>query len=234
MSNHVGAGTTFFYPCAGMDAVDPIEQFGSVFDVFVFVDTQYDLTHFHPPHVPGWVEESSSIEVEGPLRGQPKTVVEENAKYRDLAPAWRRSRFVHQGTGREIAVVFRRGFGQYALHELEDQSIGMFLHRGDSSGEGGSGVIFLGNQRLDHPPISMMMDVLKRKLAYPALVGSDGSNTRIPQLRAATTDESVQGFESHCLKWTRWGEMPSQSRERTVIWRVSTDSFAALTARGAA
>lgn len=39
---------------------------------------------------------------------------------------------------RRLKIVRRRGFGQCALSEFADQSIGIFVHRKDSPGDGGS------------------------------------------------------------------------------------------------
>ena len=119
-------------------------------------------------------------------------------------------------------VVQRRGFGQYALHEVPDSSLHMFLHRGDSGGEGGSGAYFLSNHRMAHPPLSMLLNVLKRKLSYPALVGSDGSNTSIQQLSSASTgNESVVQFTSNGMRWRRAGTLQSSKTNQTVIWKVT-------------
>jgi hypothetical protein len=68
---------------------------------------------------------------------------------------------------RRLKIVRRREFGQCALSEFADRSIGIFVHRGDSEGEGGSNLFFLANTPL--------YDKLSRKLADTALVVSDGS-----------------------------------------------------------
>jgi len=45
--------------------------------------------------------------------------------------------------GRRLTVIRRCGYEQYALGEFPNRSIGVFVHRGDSPGEGGSNVCFL-------------------------------------------------------------------------------------------
>jgi len=64
---------------------------------------------------------------------------------------------VNLQTNREISIIRRRGFGQYALNEFPDDSLSIFCHRGDSSGEGGSGVRYLDNIKIKHPPLSMLL-----------------------------------------------------------------------------
>jgi hypothetical protein len=85
--------------------------------------------------------------------------------------------------GRRTKVVRRRGFGQYALAEFPAQSIGVFVQRGDSSGEGGSNVNYLANKKRDHEPLSNLFSKLSCKLSDPALVISDGSNANRKFLR---------------------------------------------------
>lgn len=216
-------GKIFLYPCAGFDTHDSIEAFGSSFDTFIFVDINYRRKSFDVKIPSGWVELEFSVEYEGPWSEQGRTVTEGKRRFRDIKPAWRKSRYRHIDSGREIDVVFRRGFGQYALHELADGSLGMFLHRGDSAGEGGSGVIYLGNRRTSHEQISNLMHVVKKKLGYPALIVSDGSNTKIRELqRAGQGDESIIEFASHGLRWVRIGGMKRRSGDirHSIVWCV--------------
>lgn len=205
----------------------PIRIFGSQFVTFIFVDIRYQFAKFDMPPPAGWKEVTESIVVEGQPVDMMRSVAEGKHRYRELSPAWRRSKYLHKETGRQIDIVFRRGFGQYALHELRDGSLGMFFHRGDSIGECGSGVIYLGNRRMYHPPISMQMEIIKRKLSNPGLIVSDGSNTTIHQLIAASQGhESITSFESHGLEWKRVNVLPPRLRDarRSVVWRVTPQS----------
>lgn len=225
MSEVCRTGPVFIYPCAGRDIVEPVLAFGAQLDTFVFVDIWYQFGRFEMPALPGWHEVSGSVVLEGEPVDEMRSVVVGKRRYREISPAWRRSKYCHDETGRQIGLVFRRGFGQYALHELRDGSLGMFFHRGDSGGEGGSGVIYLGNRRMSHAPISMLMDVVKHKLAYPARIVSDGSNTSIRQLVAAGQgDESVTAFVSHGLHWERVGALSTRvgDSRHSVIWRVTS------------
>jgi hypothetical protein len=62
--------------------------------------------------------------------------------------------------------------------------LGVFMHRGDSQGEGGSNVWFLANRRRDHEPVSNLWDKISIRLADQSIVVTDGSNCRIRQIRA--------------------------------------------------
>lgn len=220
-------GRVFIYPCSGKDVVAPILAFGAHVDIFIFVDINYQFNKFKAPSPSGWSELTDSVTIEGPPVEDIKYVVNDKHKYREVVPAWRRSKYSHAGSGRQIDVIFRRGFGQYALHELNDESLGIFFHRGDSSIEGGSGVYYLRNKRMSHKPISRLMDVIKRKLIYPAYIVSDGSNTKICQLIAAGNgDQSLSNFNSHGLSWERTVDLPSRTGDsrRSVVWRVNKQS----------
>ena len=61
-------------------------------------------------------------------------------------------------------VTLRKGFGQFAILELEDNSLDYFVHRGDGMGEGGNAVFYLGNQKLRYKPISKLFDTLIKKI----------------------------------------------------------------------
>jgi hypothetical protein len=74
-------------------------------------------------------------------------------------------------------IIFRKGYGQYALYELENDSLNCFYHRGDSTGEGGSNVFYLGNRDSRHGPIARLFDRLLLKLTDKALIVTDGSNS---------------------------------------------------------
>lgn len=210
------------YPCAGFDIVDPIRAFGDWFDTFVFVDITYRFDYFRMPALLDWDEVPASVQLEGLAVDRIRMVERGQRRHREIEPAWRRTRHRNPCTGRIIDVVFRRGFGQYALHELRDGMLGMFLHRGDSAGEGGSGICFLGNHRMSHPPLSMLLDVIKRKMETPALIASDGSNTRIREIvDAANGDTAITAFSKYGLAWERTGNLPGRLGRQTVVWRVA-------------
>jgi hypothetical protein len=218
-------GKVFMYPCAGLDIPDIVQTFGTHFDTFLFVDIHYNFRQLVIPVVPGWSEVEGTRRLKGNASDTVRIVQNDTQHYREVEPAWLTVDLQAQSTGRVVQICLRRGFGQYALHELNPGSLAMFLHRGDSTGEGGSNTWFLANLRMRHLPLSMLMNAIKSKLAYPALIGSDGSNTQIRNLReAARGDDGVEQFRSHALVWERDMTLtrPKDSR-RTVIWRVSPD-----------
>lgn len=210
------------YPCAGNDLAEPFDAYARRFDTLLFVDISYGFHHFEPPTFAGWRALRETLSLEGPPTSTMRRVVGQSRTYRDLAPAWWRCQYQHVDTRKTVKLVLRRGFGQYALHELMSGQLGMFLHRGDSPGEGGSGARFLENVSMSHAPLSMLLDVIKTKLSVPGLIGSDGSNTSIRQLmRAAVGDERHVDFVSHGLHWRRVGGLPGRLSRSTVVWKVA-------------
>jgi hypothetical protein len=223
MSKALYPGKVFMYPCSGLDVSQPIGAFGDQFDTFLFVDTQYQFSEFRMPLVEGWREMASSVQIEGPSVDSMRVVDSGNRSYCEIEPAWRRSRYENTETGREISVVLRRGFGQYALHEIIDGTLGMFLHRGDSLGEGGSGVFYLANKPRKHPPLDRLFETIKRKLAKQAFIASDGSNTSIRELFSTAQERSdIAMFNKHNLLWQRMFTLVRPSDRRlTVVWSVT-------------
>jgi hypothetical protein len=124
-------------------------------------------------------------------------ISERGDRYRYLQPSRLLETYLRIGDQRQIAVIRRRGFGQYALsEEFADGSIGVFMHRGDGEGEGGSNVYFLANMPAKYEPLSNLFDKLSRKLANRALIVSDGSNCRIERLRKRDWQREVRGPEA--------------------------------------
>jgi hypothetical protein len=125
----------------------------------------------------------------------------------------------------------RRGFGQYALtNEFSDASIGVFVHRGDSPGEGGSNVYYLANRARDHEPCSNLLAKLVTKLAHRALIVSDGSNSRCRKLKRFHCCNDVSGNEAFAqmksericfggLNWRCVGYL-SNKYGPTLVWEV--------------
>jgi hypothetical protein len=222
------AGRAFIYPCAGEDWDKPLAVFADWFDEFHFVDLHYQFLHPSPIKSSRWTLLPASTALDGPSDDAIRDVETVNGFHRDISPAWLRETYACQQSGRTIRITRRRGFGQYALRELSDESLGVFFHRGDSTGEGGSNTWFLDNWKARHPPLGCLFDKIKRKLAYPALIVSDGSNTHIRQLRMASqaSDSNFQTgsvgstFDCFGLHWQQVGEIGVSPRGRTIIWRV--------------
>lgn len=223
MSRPKYQGKLLMSVCAGMDIPDFVQAFGSRFDTFLFVDLKYDFSRLVLPSIDGWVELSGTRRIVGKQSDRIRHVEAGESRYREIEPAWMRVNYKNKETGKDIELCFRRGFGQYALHELEDGSLSMFVHRGDSRGEGGSNTFFLANRRATHQPLSRLFDVIKTKLAPESWIVSDGSNCDISQLRrAAGNSEEVEQFQWKGLRLER--EMSLEKRvnsPRTVVWRVT-------------
>jgi hypothetical protein len=130
-----------------------------------------------------------------------------------------------------VTINRRRGFGQYALvNEFSDRAIGVFMHRGDSPGEGGSNVYFLANKDSRHEPCGRLFDKLSKKLDDRALIITDGSNTRLKRLRAfhrqdiagpaAYSAAAKLAFVYGGFSWQCVGYM-SNKYGPTLIWGLS-------------
>ena len=81
---------------------------------------------------------------------------------------------------------------------------------------------------MSYRPLSRLFDTIKRKLAYPALIVSDGSNTRIRQITDCCVERSyrkqtlslVTEFDYFGLHWQRVGELNADRHRRTYVWLV--------------
>ncbi len=216
-------GKIFFYPCAGRDWKQPLSAFSGAFDRFVFVDLGYQFDCEVPLDVPALLRKERSRHLRGPARSECRIISPAHGPYRDIEPAWLHEEFIDTQSGHNVNVTRRRGFGQYALDEFEDGSLGMFFHRGDSSGEGGSNTWFFSNHRFRDPVLGMLFDKVKRKLANPAYIATDGSNVTLTQLLKAARGETqgIEQFTSGGLHWELVGILPFKEQRNTVIWRVS-------------
>lgn len=171
-------GRVLFYPSAGSDWSEALTAFADAIDEFRFVDINYEFTGHDAVLVAGGYSRIRRTLI-GPTHSTAVARSSESGiPYRDLEPAWFTERYERCADGRQFTVIRRRGFGQYAIRELADRSVGVFMHRGDSLGDGGSNTYYLANRRRDHEPLSNLFSKLAVKLADRALIISDGSNTR--------------------------------------------------------
>jgi hypothetical protein len=218
------SGKSLLYPCAGSDWEQPFQVFAGYVSEFIFVDIGYQFREPAPMGFEGWDICESETRTIGQPFDEMRYIVAGNTRYRDIEPAWLVQTFRQQKTGRTVTVTRRRGFGQYAIDELRDASLGVFFHRGDSSGEGGSNVFYLANRKFGHRPLDRLFDNLKRKFTFPALIASDGSNTQVRQLRrvAMEPESQVSEFSSFGLLWKKVARIPWQ-RGDTVLWRVTLE-----------
>lgn len=219
-------GTTFFYPSAGADTPDFISLLAPAVGRFIFNDLNYStLTDWRVPVPEGWrlVSRGGDNLAARDDRLQPRHG--EDGEYRDLSPSVLRE--VYAREGQEIRVERRRGFGPYALREQGPGSIGVFAHRRDSMGEGGSNLWFLANRPRRHSPLSNLWDQLRPRLAPKALVISDGSLTRFRFLGLEAGREPRASYEArkaagpvraHGCTWTCAGYM--RGMRASLAWGV--------------
>lgn len=215
-------GKKLLYPCAGSDVTEPFKLFAPYLDELIFVDINYQ---FHRPKLlsfTGWTEDVTQASLVGPPSIEMAYIKCNDLCYREMKPAWFSRTYVNDSTRHKVKVTLRRGFGQYALNELGDHELGVFFHRGDSSGEGGSNVFYFGNRPSRHPPLANLLEKIQRKLAYPAIVVSDGSNADVRQLRRASSSNEgfFEPFKLHNLLWEPIWRAPFFDRF-CVYWRVS-------------
>ena len=199
-------------------------MFGEHVDEFHFVDITYKLDQkmsfpFTRPseyQQRGWFREGDRIarinwrEAEA---GRLDPLVE---------PGHVREVFARTRDGRRITVIRKRGLGQDALAEFSSRSIGVFVHRGDSPGEGGSDVYFLDRNNL--------FEQLTDRLGDRSLIVSDGSNAHVPHVRkfhntevtgAVAFEELRQrSFTFGKLDWRCVGYL-GRKNGPTLVWDVT-------------
>jgi hypothetical protein len=114
--------------------------------------------------------------------------------------------------------------------DIKPKTIGVFMHRGDSSGESGSNVYFLSNKPANFAPCARLFEKLGICLMDRALIISDGSNTSIGSLRklhnspieGSDAFARMQGkhFEFGGFRWTCVGWL-NRRNGPTLIWGVT-------------
>jgi hypothetical protein len=209
---------SLYYPCAGQDWKEVLALFGPWMQSLRFCDLKYQFDAGWSSSWPeDWALAGGAWRVTGPMVSQVRRL----HFFRHVDPAMLRGAVRHVSTGRVVDLRFRRGFGQQGLHEIPDGTLDVFLHRGDGIGEGGSDVWFLANRPAAHAPLARLLDVIARKLRYPGLIGSDGSNTDIRQLRQAAYNDpnAPTRFNAQGLSWRRVGDVPFRGH-LTVFWEV--------------
>lgn len=226
-------GKTLYYPAAGDDYFDAFNLFKEKISKFTFCDLHYPrgLT-LKPMLSPNDGYQLISSERSGKPYSQITYRVDRSCgEYRWLHPSKLTETYIDPN-GKLLTTIRRRGFGEYGLSELNVGELGVFMHRGDSPGEGGSNLWFLANKTRNHPPCSMLFNVIASKVLDKLVIVSDGSNSRIPQLtqyqryqfkyyrldgstlyeQRSTLTFSKYGFEWKCIGWMtrRYGP--------TLIW----------------
>jgi hypothetical protein len=177
-------GTIFYYPAAGSDTVEPIQVLCTSVQNFWFCDKNYK-SNLNLPHALG-IDSGFRItrRIQNGAVGACCDVRLDNKgkPYNYLDP----SRLVedYQSAQLKLTVTRRRGFGQIALtKEFDDKTIGVFMHRGDSGADGGSGGFYLSNRKSSNKPCSHLYNKLSLKLKDKSMVITDGSNSGVEWLR---------------------------------------------------
>lgn len=224
-------GSLVFYPCAGDDYQEPLNLFAPFFSEFQFEDIWYDFTDSRPVLIGNDHFDLVSRQLDGLPRSRPRQVLNSTGiEYREIDPATFTEIYSDNSRSRTLTVIRRRGFGQYGLASLEPESVGLFIHRGDSgsSGEGGSGAFFLANKKKRHEPLSNLFDKVKRVLSPISFVVTDGSNTSIHDLRKtygvqdATSSLHFPGeaFDHFGCRWTCICRIGDSRHGQTYVWKV--------------
>ena len=215
-------GGAFYYPASGQDIMEPIRCFSEYLQDFHFCDIGYqELDRLEPAlRTPPF-----RISYSGPR----KAALEWRIGYRHLIPG-KRVETYERPHENPINLVRRRGFGQMGLAEFPKSTISVFMHRGDSTGEGGSNLWFFSDRDSRHPPLSRVFSTLQSRLRDRALIITDGSNTWKEFLRRYHGSElsSREAYLEHRgkiythgqLKWKCVGWL-SRRYGPTLVWGVT-------------
>ncbi|MCC6489492.1 MAG: hypothetical protein IT364_18485 [Candidatus Hydrogenedentes bacterium] len=217
-------GSSFYYPCAGHDFEEPFSSFVPYIRDFWFVDIVYfrdDSALNARPLFAG----SKKVKFVGfDLDGEPTAGMENRTdettgrNYPFLTPCTRREQYEFIETGDLITVNRRRGFGEKSIEHVPD--IGVFFHRYDSSGEGGSNREWLSERRFH---------LISERLRDGGVVATDGSLAqahRFQEIRLRGQSPEV-AFESErdrpftmlnrvwtCIGWIGRTSPP------TLVWKL--------------
>ncbi len=204
-----------FYPSAGPDTEGPLTAFLPWIDEFWFVDVA-DMRG-------RWLWTSAELvsSVSETFRGRTR-------RDEPFEGVVRREQY--RVRERETLVTLchctGRGYDMFkSAFVIPKKSISVFLHRGDSQGEGGSNFYWLGRKR-----VREVLDCLEPG----GLVVSDGSNA-INQLRAFHRTKFVGSeamamatpFERNGRLWECVGHLDSSRNGPTLVWkptRLSSDT----------
>ena len=169
-------GKPFYYPCAGNDLDEPIQIFGKISSELWFCDP------FYPRglKIDRAIKSGNNLNIKflsSRIDGNAEAVMENRNGYRFIEPSRKYEEYEYEG-GKKVTIIRRRGFGQIGLYEeFADNSLGIFMHRGDSQGDGGSNVYFFKNFKSNYAKIGNLANLVARKINKRALIISDGSNS---------------------------------------------------------
>jgi hypothetical protein len=204
----------YFGPCSGDDVAIAFQLFGDQCTDFLFCDQRY--SHNQPEYLAGLPKDWARIEQREmyPLPGPTRTWW-----YSRSFRAMSRTDRLRRPDLSVVTAEFRRDLAHEVLvNEFGPRSISCFLHVGDSTGEGGSDLWFLGASRA-HDPWSggdpeperacRLLSELAPRLADGALVVTDGSNTDHPFMES-------EPFERCDVRWEPVGVL--EDREPSIGW----------------
>lgn len=231
-------GSRLLYPCCGDDIAEPLSVFADYVDHFTFADIRSGYGNRVSPKPESYLpyRTEAAVRRTGDCAARVERLRDGVRSYLDVTPAVTMRTYAHLDTGRQIAVCWRRGFGQYAVRAEPDRGLGVFMHRGDGFGEGGSAVLFLSNRRRRHAPISNLLTQIEAKLADHALVISDGCNTSLKPLKICERQRSqppgqsfamADGarFRTDAFAWELVGYMSNRTGgtgySPTMVWGVT-------------
>jgi hypothetical protein len=149
-------GTKLFYPCSGNDLITPIEIFSPYITDFWFVDRGYFSSGHQDTRYYGF---DAPADRQEPILNKDKrykfiakTIIgmsDWDRKNRDIEPCILTETYRHIGMNKEIRIHRRRGYGYSAFRHENINPLGVFFYRGDSAGEGGSGNLWLKQERIE-------------------------------------------------------------------------------------
>lgn len=204
------AGTCLFYPCSGADLLTPMTLFADKVASFSFADRGYfrpghQDTRFHGLDI--------AVDEAGPIPAPKqewslcyRKVEEASVPYEDdddfdlyshyHGVARLTETYNYNATGSEFRVQRSNEDARRVFKNLSDP-LGVFFYRGDSLGEGGSGILWN-----DFP----LMERVLHKLVDGGLLVTDGSNPgqakdhgfgdHLPILRANDMKSAAQGLKA--------------------------------------
>ena len=164
-------GTSLYYPCSGKDTLGAVKLFSPYINDFLFVDINY-FTNHGQMRVPTPGDISGFMLISRKRVGSPRAEMTEKYDgikkkyYQDMEPCIVTETYIHEQTGKSIQYRLKRGFGEYTFRNSENK-FGVFYYRGDSLGEGGSGISWMAGKRLN---------IICDKLIDGGLIVTDGSN----------------------------------------------------------
>jgi len=184
----------FYYPCSGSDVVSPLIHFSSIIDDFWFVDIYYHRIgsswkmrykhekQFDYKYHDKIIEQESLTKlfdlseslsefftkIDQKLWIPSLTPYDPNRRGAWIDPLVLTETFKRNYDGKIIRTHLKRGFDLASLEKNDIEKISIFFYRGDSGGEGGSGVYILSKEKVPK---------ILNKMLNGGLFITDGSNS---------------------------------------------------------